>query len=283
MSRASLYPDPPHVSAAFYLDHAIPAEAFLGVGERVIAAGGIPTGSVKFVRAVTFPRFAMLSDLASQVESVQLDLGRKQKAEAWRRWLQTQDPTVHVLRAGFEVPRAGPVVVAFERIPDESAADTLHPVAVTMSGSLVSMPDHVTLSVRERRQAMAVVTFLMTVFRSVCESLDPLYGMIGVEASLPTPRELVTGHARVGTELFYSDRLAADDPSLERDLASIFADGYSERWATGRFLSGWAIFNPDGRTVGAPLQVGSNAARRLGEALKSTIRCNDPTYESDSP
>jgi hypothetical protein len=272
MNRLSLYSDPPHISAAFYLDAAGPREAFAETCDRVAEAGAVPTGALEIVRASAFPRFAMISDLALQVESVQLDSRKEQRLEAWRRWLQTQAPTVHVLRTGFEVARAGPAVVAFDRIPDESAADVLHPVAVTMSGSLLSMPAHVSLSQRQRRQAAAIVAFLTTVFRSVCESLDPLYGMIGVEAHLPTPRELAAGNARVGTELFYSNRLAAGDPSLERDLAMIFADGYSERWATGRFFSGWAIFNSEGHTVGAPLQVGTSAARRLGEALKSLIR-----------
>jgi hypothetical protein len=267
MNHYSLYPEPPHISVGFYLDAASPRDAFTGVYDQVAAAGAVPTGVLEIVRAPAFPHFAMISDLASQLESLELNVRKEHELDQWMRWLHAQDPAVHVLRAAFDAPRAGLAVVAFEPIPEGSGADALHPVSVTMSGSLLSMPAHVSLNKRERAQALLVARFLMTVFRSVCESHDPLYGSIAVEASLPTPIELAAGRARVGTELFFSARLETADPTLERDLATIFAGGFSERWTKGIFFSGWAAFNTGGNLVDEPLAVSTRAAHRLGQAL----------------
>jgi hypothetical protein len=212
----------------------------------------------------------MISDLALQVESVHIDVRKNSVLNQWHHWLHAQDPAVHVLRAGFDAPQAGFVAVEFESIPEELGVYVSHPIAATISGELLSMPAHVSLNRQRRAQVAKAARFLLTVFRSVCESLNPLYGSISVEASLPTPPELsMPNKARLGTELFVSSRLGVTDPRLEQDLATIFAGGFSERWTTGMFFSGWATLNPEGRTVDAPLEVGTRAARRLGQTLKT--------------
>ena len=268
MSRSRLYPEPPHVSAGFYLDKLGPREGFTRVCEALIATGGTPTGEVELVRSLHFPRFTMISDLASQLETTKLDIRKGQDDKAWKQMVQTHSSGKQLLRAGFETPRAGLAVVAFEPIPDNADKDSLHPISVTMSGSLISMPAQVSLSKTNRQQAITLGRFLLTVFRSVCESLEPLYGGIVVEASFPSPEEMANDTARMGTELFLSRRLEELDPQLERDMGIIFLTGSSERWKTGTFFSGWSIFNSDVRTVDRPLEVGSMAARRLARALK---------------
>jgi hypothetical protein len=139
---------------------------------------------------------------------------------------------------------------------------------VTTSGELLSMPAHVSLSRRERQRAALTAQILLSVFRSVCEAHNPLYGAILVEQPLPTPQQLIEGNARLSTELFVSNRLLAVNPELERDLGTLFAAGSSQQWATGVFFSGWAVFSGKVHTIDAPLQVGDHAARYLGRALR---------------
>jgi hypothetical protein len=270
VSRSSLYPEPPHVSAAFFFDSGTHASAFNGVCKHAIDVGATPTGELEIVRAAAFPYFAMISDLAPELECVRLDLRKGSVLDQWKQWRDTHDPSGHVLRAGFDTPQVGRVVVEFEPIPERFCMDIPHPVAVTIGGELLSMPAHVSLDKRERAQAAKAARFLLAVFRSVCESsLNPLYGSIVAEGNLPTPPELrASKKARVGQELFVSTRLGVADPGLERDLATIFAGAFVERWATGLFFSGWAPFNPEGRTVASPLEVGTHAAHRLGQALR---------------
>ena len=268
MNRSGFYPEPPHISAAFFFEGSKDANPFMAVCEHVVASGATAMGAFDVIRADAFPHFAMVSDLAARLEPVQLDLGKENALEEWKRWLHAQEPTVYVVRGLFNTPHVGPVVVAFEPILEEVNADIPHPISVTTSGQLLAMPDNVPLSHRDRQQAFAVAQFLKRVFRSVCESLDPLYGSINVEANLPTPMELTAGDARVGTELCVSDRLTAADAELGDDLGTILTGSFTERWTNGLFFSGWWPFNPEGLTAEAPLLSSTDAARRLGQTLQ---------------
>src|SRR5712692_4060578 len=168
MSEYDFYPEPPHRSAAFYLDSKSPVDAFIQVCERVEDTGAISTGAFEVVRANAIPQFSMISDLAPRLESLRLHLQRGHEHE-WKRLLNVIEPSVQVIRAAFDVPSVGLVTVAFEPIPDDSKPKALHPIAVSTSGALLSMPASVSLSKRERQQAVTVARFMLTVFRSVCE------------------------------------------------------------------------------------------------------------------
>jgi hypothetical protein len=260
------YPAPPHISAAFYFDHLTQATAFAEVCDQVMAVGATPTGAYELIRTAVLPHFAMISDLGSRLESAQISLPKKRAREEWNRWINSQELTSHILRAAFKAPQIGIVIVAFEPTSEVDNVRVVHPIAVTTSGALLSMPEHISQSHRERSKAARVARYLLSVFRSVCESLDPLYGAIAVEASLPTPAEL-GGGARLGTELYVSNRLGIADPTLVADLSTIFANGFTERWKSGMYFSGWAAFNQVGQTLDKPLEAGARAAQRIGQAL----------------
>lgn len=266
MSRTTLYLEPPHLLAAFYLDRRTPAAAFGLVCERVERAGAIPSGALSIVRGAGLPPFGMISDLAPHLESQTLDMRGRQRQE-WERLVRGTSSAAQVLRAGFSAPKVGGVVVEFQPIPDDAVGRTLHPVAVVVSGALLSVLGIRSLPKKERRQAEETVRFTTTVFRSICEGLDPLYAGILVEASLPAPPALIAGSARMGTELFVSSRLEAVIPGVKQELAALFANGFHESWATGLFLSGWDALNPGGLGIEAPVAVGAQAARILGRAL----------------
>jgi hypothetical protein len=272
MSRSSLYLDPPHVAAAFYLDRRAPEAALGLVCERVAAAGATPTGALTVVRGEGFPRFGMISDLARHLEDRTVEVRGAKRQEEWKALVNGATSGVKVLRAGLEVPQVGGVTVEFQPVPDGADSRTLHPVAVVVSGAFLSVPDTAALSKKERRQAQATAHFLMSVFRGLCEAEEPLYAGILVEAFLPTPPELLAGAARLGTELFVSKRLGSAAPGLDRTLAALFAKGFRESWSTGSFHSGWAAFNPQGLGIQAPVAVGTQAARHLGHALAQVAR-----------
>jgi hypothetical protein len=267
MSQIDLHLPPPQISASCYFDTMDPEDAFLAVCEQVEAAGATASGVFEVVHAASFPPFAMISDLVPRLEVMQLDV-HKSKTETWKRLIAAQKPEVQVLRAAFEAPKVGPAIVTFEPIPHNPDLHTRHPVAVAISGELLSMPAHVSLSRREQQQAALTAQFLLSTFRSACEAHNPLYSAILVEQPLPTPQQLIEGNARLSTELFVSNRLLAVDAELERDLGTLFAAGSSQQWATGVFFSGWAVFSGKVHTIDTPLKVSEQAARYLGRALR---------------
>lgn len=262
-----LYPEPPHISAGFYFDATDQVTAFNAVCQHLITSMAAPSGYMEVVRSAKFPRFTMISDLADQLELLKFNSGESKTLEQTTHWPPIEDTEIHILRAGFKTPQAGLAVVEFGLIPQGLGMDVPHPIAVTTSCALLSTP--ASNDKHELAQAKKTSRFVMEVFRSVCEELDPLYGSVVVEASLPVPAELTSAkNSRIGTELFISFRLAETDPLLEPDLIGIFDGGFFEHWRTGIFFSGWNALNPMGRAVDAPLEVGARAARRLGLALK---------------
>jgi hypothetical protein len=262
MTRGALIPDAPQISASFFLDQFPPAEALALISAEVERAGATATGVLEGVRAPSFPAFAMISDLAPRLEVVLLDPRTRTVPES-------SDPTFHVVRTGFAEPDIGPVVVGFDPVPGGIQRDVVHPISITIGGWLLSRPPQPPLASDQQEQALAASTFLLSVFRSVCEDLDPLYAAIAVESALPPPMALMTGAARLGTELFVSDRHIAPHPELDEQLSATFGEGFSERWSTGKYWSGWAPFNRAARTVSAPLNVGMQAAGHLGRTLST--------------
>lgn len=269
-ARSDLYPEPPHIEAAFYMDLLSPRDGLARLCQQIARAGCAPTGAIELVRGAAPPVFASLSDLSDRLERLQLP-PRHAERELGR---LLDDPQVHVMRAGFSSARGDLVVAGFT--PAAVASESLHPVAATLSGTALCIPGEERRSRSERQKAQHLAHWVRQLFRGTCEGTDPFYAAIAVEAYLPTPRLLLQEGARLSTELFLSARLLGADLGLERDLEAIFAGGLSERWATGVFLCGWPEFYPpeaqDRPGVAAPLQAGALAAQRLASALRRTLR-----------
>jgi hypothetical protein len=267
MTRSSLYPDPPHVSAAVYADALAPEEAFRRICDLVAGQGAIPTGLTEWVAGSEFPSFMMISDLAARTQTARQDLKISREHALWTQWIGGLSADRRVLRTGFGVPRVGTAVVEYQPAAKDDP-ERRHPVAITVSGALLSMPPTAGLSKTERKTSAATAAWLVGAFRRVCETLDPLYGAIATEAWLPVPVQLVSGHARLGTEVFVSDRLEQRAPGMAARLTALYAPGFVERWANGCFLSGWAAMNAPGRTLTEPLKAGTRAAAIVASAFR---------------
>lgn len=250
------YIDPPHISAALYFEHADSTKTLLKVCQQVQNAKQTDLLSIDFVRDTQFPQFAMLSDLAARLETAYSDLE------------QYLTQTIQIVQVSFRSPDAGTFAVLFDCIPDNAVGSEVHPISITVSGSLLAMPPNASLKARERRRAAKNAQFLLEVFRTLCDVLDPLYGAIQVESCLPTPFELIGGEARIGTELFISTRLSDAEKKLNVRLTALFNDGFQEQWSTGTFFSGWSVFNYAKQTVELPLIVSKQAAYSLGQAIR---------------
>ena len=264
MSKDPLYPDPAHISIAFYLDQPAEARVLYPVCEVVVAAGAAGSGVCELVRGATLPAFETTSDLGDRLERVQCDLESPAGRRVWERLIAGKDPAAHVVRAGFEDPVAGTVVVRLQPAGEERR----HPVAVDVSSALLdiaaSSPE---VSPAERRQADAIAQWIGSLFRRACQALDPLYASVLVEAWLPVPAELAAGDARLGTEIYLSDRLEAAARGTQDALARLYAQGHVDRAPGGQFYSGWGALNPEKRDIERPLALGSKAAAVVGRAL----------------
>jgi hypothetical protein len=264
MSKNPLYPDPPHISLASYLDQPDPDRVLYSLCEVLTAAGAAGTGVCQLVRGEKLPAFEMISDLADRLERSTCDLGSTAGRREWERLIAGQDPTAHVLKAGFNASPVGTVVVTLQ----PAGAEPRHPVAVDVSGALLDMAAASPfLSQRDRRRAEAVGQWIGSLFRHACETLDPLYASVLAEAWLPVPAQLAAGDARLGTEVYLSDRLEAAAPGTQDALAHLYARGHIERASTGQVYSGWGALNPQKRTVPEPLSLGRKAAAVVGRAL----------------
>jgi hypothetical protein len=251
-----IYIDPPHINAALYFDHSNSRKMLLEVCQQIQNAKQTDLLSIDFLPDTQFPQFAMLSDLAARLETVYSDLE------------QYFTQAIQIMQVSFHSPNAGTFSVLFDCIPDNTVGFEVHPISITVSGSLLAMPPNSSLKARERHKAAKNAQFLLEVFCTVCDVLDPLYGAIQVESSLPTPFELIDGQAYIGTELFVSTRLSNADKKLNVRLTELFKDGFQEQWRTGTFFSGWSVFNSAKKTVELPLLVSKQAAYNLGQAIR---------------
>lgn len=130
-----------------------------------------------------------------------------------------------------------------------------HPVEVVASAGALGLPPS-TRSPDDEANATAVARWVLCVFRTVCETLDPLYAAITMHRWLPSPPELREG-VPLGTEVYVANGLSVR-------LDELFLP---TTWRTGTFYSGWAPFNDAGTTVSTPQSRSSTAARLLGTAI----------------
>lgn len=263
MARDPFYPDPPHLTASVYLDRLGDEEGFTQAFGVLEAAGASPSGHFEFVRAPAFPSFEYHSDLARDLEEVAVKAGAPAAA-----WFRSRPREVRVLKATFDLPGTDLAVLEYDipGYPDD-AGGPCHPVMVATSGDLVSTPPFVKLTREERRRREVSARTMVGVFRELSERLDPLYGAIAAELSLPVPRTL-SSVSRMGLEIFVSSRLLAADPALEVDLRRWYSVGALESWKSGLYASGWAPFNSQRRSVEEPEPLVAWLPRRLAAAVR---------------
>jgi hypothetical protein len=119
----------------------------------------------------------------------------------------------------------------------------------------------------EQVEAQSKAAAVFRVFMALCESLDAIYAAIVVEGDVPTPEDLGERSSSLGTEIFLSRRLLDVAPDLEEGVRAVFDDGDVVSVPGGLFVSGWADFNEQGRTIAAPLR----ASRQVASLIRSAV------------
>lgn len=262
MGNAALYPDPPHLSVSIYPDRVAEEVAFSAVCRALERRGATPTDRVD--TAPSDAAFTSVSDLAEVIEHRRVDAARFAAlvhAEDADAGAAEGAPGEHrVIRAGYTVKPVGLAVVGYDR----SVPGVPHPISVLADAGPLGLPDDA-WSGRERRAAAKVGTWARDLLRAVCAEVDPLYGALAIEDSLPVPAELAAYGDRL-TTVYVSARLLRSRPKLEGRLRDCYADGDVVDWEKGVFLSGWAPFNEAGRSVADARETGRRTAALLGDA-----------------
>lgn len=253
-STSPLYPDPPHLIVSVYSDQP-EVVTFAKVCEAAEDIGCSPLGVVEV--APLDREFELVTDLGGAAEVLAgQDPMRVQHIVAGK------DPRLRAVKAAFSHHKFGKVVVEYVL----SLAGDLHPIALTVSASSLGFPERLWTG-RQRRSAYVMADWTGTALEVASARCDALYGAIGVEYSLPTPRQFRDGKAKLPTEVFVSRRLLDGSSSVESGLRRAFAGGEVTDWANGTFLSGWAPYNSGKTTVDAREMVVRRAAELLSTVL----------------
>lgn len=255
MGVAGLYPDPPQLSVSVYADQVAGRAAYAAVCGVLEERGASPTGRVDTAPAGA--GFDAVSDLAEVIDH--LEVGGHRFAALVRAGEAAPAGQAVAVRAGYTVKPVGLAVVTYER----RAATDAHPVAVLAGSGALGLPDEAR-SGRERREADKIGRWARETLRAVCAAVDPLYGALAVEDTLPTPHTLASRNRL--TNVYVSDRLLATSDRLERRLRECYEGGDAARWEKGIYLSGWAPFNEARRSVADPHETGRRTASLLAAA-----------------
>lgn len=252
---ADLYVEPPHLTIAVYsnLDE---RETFGHLCTVLPQLGCSPTYMVEV--AAMMLDFDMVSDLGENRAILHTSPGRYDQLIAAR------ESDVRVLRAGYSHRKYGDLVVEYEM---EEGSDS-HPIGVSLSAGDLGIPGSL-WSAKQRSAAYGIAEWSLSLLHSAVSVCTPLYGAVGVEYSLPTPRKLADFKAGIPTEWFVSRALLDHDRSLEERLRAMYLGGEVMNWGEGIFASGWAPYNGRHCTVGQPSDVARNTAKALGKAAIS--------------
>jgi hypothetical protein len=136
---------------------------------------------------------------------------------------------------------------------------------LSFSGDLLTLPDDAVLEPDEVRRRDAISRAIPNALRTLAVALEPIYGAVEIDRSLPDPQELAT--TQIGPDLYLGRKLLAADSSIESDLRELFPGVWVEEWATGLMLIGWRRLRPDGRSATVSLQSARAAADRLSRAV----------------
>jgi len=226
-----LYPSPPHLSIGVFCGDSGDAASMARVCAALLRAGGGFTGDV--MAAPKGVPFFMTNDIGGDALRM-----RVEGLFDGERMVEQRD--IDILKAGFRMKAIGLIVAGFDY-----GEHGRHPVSLTMGAADLGLPADVRRK-HERRKAKKISAFALRLMRSICEDVDPLYGSIGIEASLPDPSRVASGDFTVD-DVYISKRLlrsASADPQVVRSKS--LADHLTE-WNTGFYLSAFSEF---GREVG---------------------------------
>lgn len=248
---SELYPAPPHLSVAVYSDQ--PEErTFAQMCDVAARTGCLPLNVALATSAGA--EFEMVSDLDR--EEIQVSPDR------FERLILGQDTEARALRAGFRHPGLGTAVVGY--VPGTDTGT--HAVEISIGSDWLGMPEEF-WDDENRRAAYARADWSIDVLRAAVERCDPLYGSIGVEFSLPTPRAICEKEWDLRAELFVSRHLLRKDTSLETRLRDAFAEGEVTGWDSGIFCVAWAPYSTKRTTASDIGRARDAAANAIRDAL----------------
>lgn len=250
---AELYPEPPHLTIAFYAS-ADEAECFFRICELLQAS---ECSSQGVLEVAPWDRdFELRSDLADVVRRIHAD------GERLRSLLEGDLSVGRPVRAGFTHRKFGIVVVEYLAAPMQDR----HPVGVSLGAGPLGVPPNLWKKA-DRSKAGRIAEWSKRIMMTGSAACSALYGGIGVEATLATPSALRGGARLLPSEVFVSNAVLASNPNLLQTLRTEFDNNQDASWDHGVFFSAWSPFNDGQITLpGIPSRF-RDSSRALGTAL----------------
>ncbi|WP_143174105.1 hypothetical protein [Streptoalloteichus hindustanus] len=117
----------------------------------------------------------------------------------------------------------------------------IHPVSVALSADVLGFPEF--LWEREGGyRAFLLGEWARKTLQSICDRLDPLYGHLGVEETLPSPSGFREVCDRVRGEFYLSKRLVGVRKDFLDALTLDYGSGLVSTWHKGFFICSWPPF-----------------------------------------
>ncbi|MEU4561880.1 hypothetical protein AB0F72_26145 [Actinoplanes sp. NPDC023936] len=201
------------ISVGLFFDRLADAEALDSVCATLVARGAEYTGEAWVGQSDPGP-FSYVSDLA--VMSVDDWPAPRVDRRPYRVYLMTAE--------------LGPVAVTFGKGDVRGGRS----VEVLISGDVHDV-DPAYMDEEDRIDAERSWRELTRLCRDLCETLDPLYAVLGLEEPTPTPTELHSGsYWSPATDFFVSDRLRPFGTAV---FDQLLAGDVTRQWHTGMFYS----------------------------------------------
>ncbi|MCP2256724.1 hypothetical protein LX15_000407 [Streptoalloteichus tenebrarius] len=233
MMMENFAPEAPHLSIAVY-PSSEEDQALRGVYEVLHKANRMTDTCL--VLAPEGARFEAISDLADSIRVVDLD-----EDPAASGIFELDGP--RVVRVRLLDEEHGVVVLGYER----AGRDESHPVSLVLSADALGVPSYLWTD-EEGRRARSLGRWARRTLRLVCDSLDPLYGHLAVEETLPPPSEFRKGVEHVRGEFYVSQRLVGGRSEFVDSLVKDYGASLVSTWGRGYFICGWPPFGGPGLT-----------------------------------
>jgi hypothetical protein len=146
------------------------------------------------------------------------------------------DPSVRVIevpmnRATGAAPDEVAETVTYVSISSTASTRDYHPLAIYTDGEMFSGPP----GYRDTELADVVGHQIYLRFKTLIESLEPIYAAITSEESLPPPSDLATSSYNVFRDFYISERHFGQD--LVAEIKALYADAYIEPIGDGVYIS----------------------------------------------